>query len=31
LEGFSSGVKGLATHRCILVDYFNNCNFRKHK
>jgi len=21
----------LATHRCILIDYFNNCNIRKHK
>ena len=21
----------LTTHRCILVDLFNNCNFSKHK
>jgi len=21
----------LTTHRCILIDYFNNCNFIKHK
>jgi len=21
----------LTTHRCILVDYFNNCNFSKHE
>jgi len=21
----------LTTHRCILMDYFNNCNFSKHK
>ena len=20
-----------ATHRCILMDYFNNCNFSKHE
>jgi len=21
----------LTTHRCILIRYFNNCNFSKHK
>jgi hypothetical protein len=21
----------LTTHRCILMDYFNNCNFSKHE
>jgi len=21
----------LTTHRCILMDYFNDCNFSKHK
>ena len=21
----------LTTHRCILMDYFDNCNFNKHK
>ena len=21
----------LTTHRCILMDYFNNCNFSEHK
>ena len=21
----------LTTHRCVLMDYFNSCNFRKHE
>jgi len=25
------GSRVLTTHRCILMDYFKNCNFSKHK
>ena len=28
---FSNTTTVLTTNRCILMDYFNNCNFSKHK